>query len=83
MVFCFPGLLRVWPRIDNGVNDTNVASRSVVVGDPQPSWAAARRGISGDFAPVGHHGQRRGDDEDAGAPGEGDPDFASDRPLLE
>src|ERR1700694_1993630 len=54
------------------------------------SWSVApavmggqRPDISGYFAPVGYHGERRGDEEDADAPGEGDPDFASDRLLLE
>ena len=39
--------------------------------------------ISGNPAPVGHPGQRRGDEEKAHAPGEGDPDCAPDRLLLE
>src|SRR5258706_14102226 len=42
-----------------------------------------RPDISGYFAPVGHHGERKGDEEDADAPGEGDPDFASDWLLFE
>src|SRR5690348_7048741 len=38
---------------------------------------------SGYFAPVDHHSERIGDDEDADAPGKGDPDLASDRLLRE
>src|SRR5260370_3053143 len=54
------------------------------------SWSVApavigglRPDFSGYFAPVGHDGERKGDEEDADAPGEGDPDCASDRLLLE
>src|SRR5260221_13818557 len=54
------------------------------------SWSVApavmdgqRPDFSGYFAPVGPHGERKGDEEDADAPGEGDPDCASDRLLLE
>jgi hypothetical protein len=42
-----------------------------------------RPDTSGYFAPVGDHCERIGDDKNADAPSEGDPDFASDRLLLE
>ena len=42
-----------------------------------------RPAVSGDFASVGDHGEPIGDDENAGAPSEGDPDFAADRLLLQ
>ncbi len=41
------------------------------------------RWFSGYFAPVNDHSERVGDEDDADAPGEGDPDFASDRHVLE
>src|SRR5262249_52962146 len=39
--------------------------------------------FSGYFTPIGHDGERKGDDEDAAAPGEGDPDIVSNRLLRQ
>src|SRR5262245_12005693 len=48
-----------------------------------PSLVIVDRPHSGYFAPVGQHGERKGDDEDADAPGESDPNVVSNRLLLE
>src|SRR5262249_6135015 len=65
------------------------APPSLVMVDPphrQCSLMASRGGhrpnASGHFAPVGQQGERSGDEEEAAAPGEGDPDRAAHRLLL-
>lgn len=45
--------------------------------------AGLGRYVSGDLAPVGGHGEEIGEDEDAGAPAERDPDAGADRLLGE